>query len=131
MLYDEKNFVGKEKKHFLTAFPGKIVKIKTQASGNLIVTLETKKDEIILKRDVIFKKIEIETYNLVECLKEGKSMNIFGVFTKKKTIFPVCFVKVKMGDGIKMIEFKENFEQYKILMEQQEKSQQKDLDSFK
>ena len=131
MLYDENNFVGKDKKHFLTAFPGKIETIKKQPSGNLIVTLTTKKDEKVLKREAIFKAIEIETYKIEEFLKEGKSLNVFGIFNKKKTIFPVCFVKVKKGSEIQTIEFNVNFPQYTILLEQVEKAQQTDLDKWK
>jgi len=131
MLYDEVNFVGKEKKHFLTTFPGKIESTKAQPSGNLIVTLATVKDEKTVKRDAIFKRIEIDTYKLDEFLKKGKPLTVFGIFTKKKTIFPVCFVKVKSGSEIRVIEFQENFPQYKILLEQVEKAQQTDLDRFK
>ncbi|HME52815.1 MAG TPA: hypothetical protein VKM55_11400 [Candidatus Lokiarchaeia archaeon] len=132
MLYNESDFVGKEKKHFLTAFPGKIDSIKKQASGNIIVVLTAKaKDGVIRKREAIFRKIEIETYELAELLKDGKSISVFGIFTRKKTIFPVCFLKVKVDGEIRTIEIAENLVQYKILMEQLEKSTQTDLDTFK
>lgn len=132
MLYDEANFVGKEKKHFLTAFPGKIDSSKKQASGNVIVVLSAKtKDGTIKKREVIFKKNEIDTYQIEEFLVEGKSISVFGIFTKKKTIFPVCFLKIKVDGEIRTIEIAENLIQYNILMEQQEKSKQTDLDTFK
>jgi len=132
MIYEEANFVGKEKKHFLTAFPGKIDSIKKQASGNIILTLTAKgRDGVIKNREVILRKTEIETYHLEEFLKEGKSISVFGIFTKKKPIFPICFVKVKVEGEIRTIEIAENEVQYKILMEQHEKSKQTDLDTFK
>jgi hypothetical protein len=132
MLYDEANFVGKEKKHFLTAFHGKIDSIKKQASGNIIIVLSAKnKDDVTKNREVIFRKVEIDTYSLEEFLKEGKSIFVFGILTKKKPIFPVCFMKVKVEGEIRTIEIAENLVQYKILMEQLEKSKQTDLDTFK
>ena len=132
MIYDEANFVGKERKHFLTAFHGRIDSIKKQASGNSIIVLSAKNKEGVIKnRDIIFRKTEIDTYELEDFLKEGKFLSVFGIFTKKKPIFPICFVKVKVEGEIRTIEIAENQVQYTILMEQLEKSKQTDLDTFK
>jgi hypothetical protein len=133
MLYKEDNFVGKDRKPFLTTFVGTIESIKKQASGNLIVVMaKTKAEEgEEIKREAIFKKSEIDAYHLDEFLIKGKSLAVYGVFTKKKSIFPVCFVKVKVGTEIKTIEVAESQQQYKIALEQAQKAQQTDLDHFK
>jgi hypothetical protein len=133
MIYKEENFVGKDRKPFLTTFVGTIESVKKQASGNLIVLLvktKAEEDEEI-KREAIFKKSDIDAYHLDEFLKEGKSIAVYGVFTKKRSIFPVCFVKVKVGNEIKAIEIAESQQQYKIALEQAQKAQQTDLDHFK
>ncbi len=133
MQFEERFFGGKDRKPFLTTFLGTIESIKKQASGNLIVLLSRAKSEEDeeIKREAIFKKSEIDAYHLDEFLKEGKSLAVFGVFTKKKSIFPVCFVKVKAGNEVKTIEIAESHQQYKILLEQALKAQQTDLDHFK
>jgi hypothetical protein len=132
MLFEETHFAGKDRKPFLTTFLGTIESIKKQASGNLLVLLSRNKtdDDEEIKREAIFKKTEIETYHLDEFLKEGKNLAVYGVFTKKKSIFPVCFVKVKAGTEIKTIEIAESHQQYKILLEQAEKAKQTELNSF-
>jgi hypothetical protein len=133
MLFEERFFAGPDRKPFLTTILGTIESIKKQASGNIIVLLSRNKaenDEEI-KREAIFKKTEIDTHHLDEFLKVGKNMAVFGVFTKKKSIFPVCFVKVKAGAEIKTIDFAESHQQYKILIEQAEKAKQTELDRWK
>jgi hypothetical protein len=133
MLYEESYFVGKDRKPFLTTFLGTIESIKKQASGNLLVVLSRNKtdDDEEIKREAIFKKAEIEAYHFEEFLKEGKNLAVYGIFTKKKSIFPVCFVKVKAGTEIKTIEIAESQQQYKILLDQAEKARQTDLDKWK
>ncbi len=133
MLYTENLFLGKDRKAFLTAFMGTIEAIKKQASGNLIVVLTRNKaeEDEEIKREAIFKRSEVDAYHLDEFLKEGKNLAVYGVFTKKRSIFPVCFVKVKAGAEIKTIEIAESHQQYKSLLEQAQKAQQTDLDRFK
>jgi hypothetical protein len=133
MLFEERFFAGKDRKPFLTTFVGTIESIKKQASMNLLVLLSKTKAEEgeEIKREVIFKKSEIDAYHLDEFLKVGKNLAVYGVFTKKKSIFPVCFVKVKAGTEIKTIEFAESQQQYKCALEQAQKAQQTDLDHFK
>nr|MDO8087422.1 hypothetical protein [Candidatus Sigynarchaeum springense] len=135
MLFREEYFVGKDKKPFLTTFVGAIDTVKKQASGNLIITMARTKnsadEDEEIKREAIFKRSEIDAYHLDEFLKEGKSLAVYGIFTKKKTIFPVCFVKVKVGAEIKTIEIAESHQQYKILLEQAEKAKQAGLDRWK
>lgn len=134
MLYEETFFAGKDtRKPFLTTFLGTIESIKKQASGNIIVVLTRNKteDDEEIKREAIFKKVEIETYHLDEFLQVGKLLAVFGIFTKKKTIFPVCFVKVKAGAEVKTIEIAESHQQYKILIDQAERARQTDLDRWK
>ncbi len=125
MLYDESLFVGQTRKRALAAFPGKIIKVETKASGNAVVTLLRQKEDREVKRDVIFRKIEMERYNLGAVLVEGSSIAAFGILTKKRAIFPVCFVKVKQD----IIEIKENYPQYETVLETKE-SQQRNLDAF-
>jgi hypothetical protein len=133
MLFEERFFAGLDRKPFFTTFLGTIESIKKQASGNLLVLLSRNKaeDDEEIKREAVFKKSEIDTYHLDVFLKEGKSMAVFGVFTKKKSIFPVCIVKVKAGTEIKTIEIAESHQQYKTLIEQAEKAKQTELDRWK
>ncbi|MBN2150407.1 MAG: hypothetical protein JW839_03070 [Candidatus Lokiarchaeota archaeon] len=133
MLYEEKYFTGADRKPFLTSFLGTVGSIKKQASGNLIVVLARNKSEADeeIKREAIFKRTEIDTYQLEDLLQKGKSLAVFGVFTKRKSIFPVCFVKVKAGAEIKTIEFTESFPQYKVLLEHAEKAKQTELDRWR
>ncbi|MEX2681185.1 MAG: hypothetical protein Q6373_006265 [Candidatus Sigynarchaeota archaeon] len=133
MLFREEYFVGKDKKPFFSCVVGTIESIKKQASGNVIVLIaKTKAEEgEQIKREVIFKKSEIDAYQLGDFLKQGKSLAVYGIFTKKKTIFPVCFVKVKAGSEIKTIEIAESHQQYKILLEQAEKAKQTELDRWR
>ncbi|MFX0100072.1 MAG: hypothetical protein ACFFCS_10870, partial [Candidatus Hodarchaeota archaeon] len=105
--YDENFFYGSEKKKGLTYFPGKVKSVKKQLSGNQIITLVNKKEEKLINKDVIIKQVEIEKYNLEEILEVGNIISVYGISTKRNTIFPVCILKMKKEKEIEVIEIEE------------------------
>jgi hypothetical protein len=127
MLYDEQLFSGETKRRGLSVFSGKIESVKQQMSGNLIVTLSREKSDENLTKDVIFKKVEIETYALADILQEGKTIMVYGILTPKKTIFPVLIVKYKANGEKFTIEVAENEIQYQILLAQVDTGHQSKL----
>nr|MDO8116745.1 hypothetical protein [Candidatus Sigynarchaeota archaeon] len=92
-IYDESLFHGPARKKTLTAFTGKIIKVEKKASGNAVVTLLRQKEDRDVKRQSLFRKIELDRYNLDSVLIEGQSISVYGIMTKKQAIFPVCFLK--------------------------------------
>ena len=131
-VYNEDFFYGEEKKKGLTYFPGKIKTTKDQTSGNLIVTLVNKKGDKLVTKDVIFKKIEIDSYHLDGILKEGNVISVYGISTKRNSIFPACIVKTKKDEEIETIEIQENRVQYEMILSKQGKGEQQTaLDKWK
>mgnify|MGYP006304681525 CR=1 FL=1 len=131
MLYEEKYFVGNEKKRLLIGFPGKIKSIDHQLSGNTILTLLNKHKNRIVEKKAIFKKIEYIHHDLEEKLHLGDAVFIYGINSRKQDIiFPVFFLKVKIDEKLQIISLPENEIQYKVVLEQQDRAVQKGLDEF-